>query len=67
MQAVRVINEPLLRAGEILKAADYVNLEQRVARQGETLLLMHEALVEIASELSRIRRGDLPPGAVARY
>lgn len=60
-------DSPLTRAGELLHSAHYESLEQEVAAHGEALRLIHETLVAIADELSRLRRGEPPAGALARY
>lgn len=58
---------PLSRAGEILDSEEFDTLDRRVTAQGEVLKLMYEALTALADDLSRLRKGEPPPGAVAKY
>lgn len=60
-------DEPLAVAGRLLNQNEYESLESQVAAQHEALSLIHEALLAIADELKRVRRGESPPGALARY
>jgi hypothetical protein len=59
--------DPFERVNRLQRIEDYERLEDRVAAQGEALLIMNEALRALRDEVVRLRRGDPPAGAVARY
>lgn len=60
-------DKALLRAGDLMRVEHFAGQQEQLAAHAEALKLMHEAMLAMADELRRLRRGDPPAGVHATY